>query len=61
MKNLALDPAHTATLRELRGLVDRWVVESKDQGGAMEDPLDIYKGYNGRLPEEPAPEKKNAK
>ena len=61
VKNLALDPAHTATLRELRGLVDRWVVESKDQGGAMEDPLDIYKGYNGRLPEEPAPEKKNAK
>lgn len=61
VKNLALDPAHTATLRELRGLVDRWVVESKDQGGTMEDPLDIFKGYNGRLPEEPAPEKKSAK
>ena len=61
VKNLALDPAHTTTLRELRGLVDRWVVESKDQGGTMEDPLDIYKGYNGRLPEEPAAEKKTAK
>ena len=61
VKNLALDPANSATLRELRGLVDRWVVESKDQGGTMEDPLDIYKGYNGRLPEEPVSEKKNAK
>ncbi len=55
VKNLALDPKHTAKLRELRALVDTWVVESGDQGGVIEDPLDIYKGYNGRLPEEPTP------
>ena len=52
IKNLALDPKHAAKLRELRGLVDTWVVESGDKGGVMEDPLDIFKGYNGRLPEE---------
>jgi len=53
VKNLALDPQHAAKVRELRALVDQWVVESGDQGGVIEDPLDIYKGYNGRLPDEP--------
>ena len=52
VKNLAGDPAHAAKLRELRGLVDQWVIESRDQGGVIEDPVDIYKGYNGRLPDE---------
>ncbi len=52
VKNLALEPPHAAKLRELRALVDKWVIESGDQGGVIEDPLDIYKGYNGRLPEE---------
>lgn len=51
--NLAAAPAHAATLRELRGLIDRWVVESGDKGGVIEDPLDIYRGYNRRLPDEP--------
>lgn len=55
VKNLAENPAHAAKLRELRALIDRWVVESGDQGGAMEDPLDISKGYNGHLPDEAAP------
>ena len=53
VKNLAGDPAHTATLKELRGLVDAWVRDTKDQGVYNEDPLDIYRGYNGRLPEDP--------
>lgn len=53
VRNLAADPKYTAKLRELRGLIDKWVVESGDQGGQMEDPLDIFKGYNGRLPDEP--------
>jgi N-sulfoglucosamine sulfohydrolase len=57
VRNLALDPAHSAKLRELRGLVDKWVVESGDKGGAMEDPLDIFRGYNNRLPEEPVSSK----
>ncbi|MBL9202502.1 MAG: sulfatase [Opitutaceae bacterium] len=61
VKNLALDPAHSAKLRDLRALVDRWVVESGDKGGAIEDPLDIYRGYNSRLPEEPATPKAGKK
>ena len=52
--NLAGDPRHAAKLRELRALVDQWVVETKDQGDRSEDPLDIFKGYNNRLPDEPA-------
>lgn len=54
VRNLAADPAHAATLRELRGRVDRWIADTGDQGGTMEDPLDIYRGYHGRLPDEPA-------
>lgn len=61
VKNLAGDPAYVAKLRELRALVDHWVVESADKGGAMEDPLDIYKGYNGRLPEQTEPAKNPSK
>jgi arylsulfatase A-like enzyme len=53
VRNLAGDPKHAAKLRELRALVDAWVVESGDKGDRMEDPLDVYKGYNGRLPDEP--------
>lgn len=52
VRNLASDPAQAATLRKLRGLVDQWVVESGDQGNLIEDPLDIYRGYNGRLPDQ---------
>jgi N-sulfoglucosamine sulfohydrolase len=59
VRNLAADPAHAATLRELRALVDAWVAESRDQGGRSEDPLDIFRGYNGRLPEESEKAKKN--
>lgn len=61
VRNLAADPAHAARLRELRALVDRWVVESGDQGAQMEDPLDIFRGYNGRLPDEPGDKKGSAK
>ena len=54
VKNLAGDPGHAAALKELRGLVDAWVRETNDQGFIGEDPLDIYRGYNGHLPGEPA-------
>ena len=49
--NLAADRTHAATLKELRGLVDQWV-RDYDRGTAYEDPVDIFRGYNGRLPEE---------
>lgn len=56
VKNLAAVPAHAATLKELRGLVDEWVKET-DRGTAYEDPVDIFRGYAGHLPEEAANEK----
>jgi arylsulfatase A-like enzyme len=51
LKNLADTPAHAATLKQLRGLVDGFVKEY-DRGFAYEDPVEIYRGYNGSLPED---------
>lgn len=53
VNNLAGEPEHISMLRRLRGLVDEWVVASGDRGAVMEDPIDIYRGYNGHLPEDP--------
>jgi len=43
VRNLAQDPAHRSTIRELRGLLDRWLVEYPDQGAVMEEPLDVLR------------------
>jgi uncharacterized sulfatase len=51
--NLADDPAHKKVLADLRGLVDGFVKEN-DKLVTPEDPVDIYRGYYGHLPEEPA-------
>jgi N-sulfoglucosamine sulfohydrolase len=51
--NLAGDPAHKKTLAELRGLVDGFVNEN-DKLVTPEDPVDIYRGYYGHLPEDTA-------
>ena len=51
VKNLASVRAHAATLKQLRGLVDGFV-RDYDRGTAYEDPVEIYRGYNGALPEE---------
>jgi N-sulfoglucosamine sulfohydrolase len=61
VRNLAANPAHAARLRELRAALTAWTVETGDQGDRMEDPLDIYRGYNGRLPEEAGDTNKRAK
>jgi Arylsulfatase A and related enzymes len=53
VRNLATDPAQKKTLMQLRALVDGFVRENDGQVG-FEDPLDIYRGYRGRLPEDPA-------
>jgi N-sulfoglucosamine sulfohydrolase len=50
--NLARDHAQKKTLMQLRSLVDSFVKEN-DQRVGYEDPLDIYRGYWGRLPEDP--------
>jgi arylsulfatase A-like enzyme len=51
--NLADDPRHKHTLQELRALVDGFVKEN-DRLVAPEDPVDIYRGYWGRMPEDQA-------
>ena len=62
VRNLADDPAHLATLKQLRALVDDWVRDTNDRGVLGEDPLDIYRGYNkGRLPGDPPSEQAGAK
>lgn len=53
VNNLAAVPAHAPVLRELRALIDEWITLAGDQGVTMEDPLDIYRGYWGKLPDEP--------
>lgn len=37
-KNLAASPAHQATLRELRAVLDQWIESTDDQGRFPEDP-----------------------
>ncbi len=56
VRNLALDRSQKQTLQQLRSMVDGFVNEN-DQRVVYEDPLDIYRGYWGRLPEDPAPKK----
>jgi arylsulfatase A-like enzyme len=51
--NLAADPKHKSTLQELRALVDGFVKEN-DKLVTPEDPLDIYRGYWGHMPEDGA-------
>ena len=41
VSNLALDPTQRATIRMLRGLLDRWLAQYPDQGAVMEEPLDV--------------------
>ena len=37
-KNLATSPEHQATLKELRGALEKWIEESNDQGRQLEPP-----------------------
>jgi arylsulfatase A-like enzyme len=50
-RNLAQDLAQKKTLMQLRALVDGFVRENDGQV-TFEDPLDIYRGYWGHLPED---------
>jgi len=50
--NLAGDPAHAALLRELRGKLDKLLL-GYDRAPEYEDPVDVFRGRWGRLPEEP--------
>jgi arylsulfatase A-like enzyme len=56
VKNLAGVAQHAATLKELRRLVDGFV-RDYDRGSTYEDPVDIFRGYHGRLPEEAGADK----
>jgi hypothetical protein len=37
-KNLAGSPEHAVALKELRGVLERWIEESNDQGRQLEPP-----------------------
>ena len=51
--NLATDPSRHEVLQKLRAKVDAFVREN-DVRSNVEDPLDIQRGYYGRMPEESA-------
>jgi arylsulfatase A-like enzyme len=53
VRNLAGDPQYRETLKRLRGLVGGFV-EENDKLVNFEDPVDVYRGYRGHLPEDPA-------
>jgi len=38
LNNLADDPKHQETLKKLRGILDKWIEDTGDQGGIPEDP-----------------------
>lgn len=59
VRNLAAEPAFAAQLREMRGRLDKWLLEY-DRASAYEDPVDVYRGFHGRLPEDPGPDRPNA-
>ena len=48
VNNLAADTRHASKLEELRLQLDKWIIESGDQGAVMEDPVDVHKGLNRR-------------
>jgi arylsulfatase A-like enzyme len=52
VRNLAADPAHLGTLRQLRATLDE-ELKRFDRGTAYEDPVDNYRGYWGRWPGDP--------
>src|SRR5262245_32268682 len=57
-RNLAGSPEHQATLVELRGAVDRWIVDSNDQGKELEPPeLAAAEGRTKPLPPDAAEKK----
>jgi arylsulfatase A-like enzyme len=45
VNNLALEPKYEARLLAMRKLVDDWVVETKDHGERMEDPVAIQRYF----------------
>jgi len=48
VNNLAADARYSPKLDELRLLLDKWIIESGDQGAVMEDPVDVQRGLNRR-------------
>ncbi|MGC9327899.1 MAG: sulfatase family protein [Candidatus Hinthialibacter sp.] len=56
IRNLAGDPRYAETLQKLRGILDRWIEETGDQGAIPEDPsipefyrIRAQKSYDKRL------------
>jgi arylsulfatase A-like enzyme len=45
VRNLAAEGSQRSRLLAMRKLVDDWMVETRDRGGVMEDPVAIYESY----------------
>ena len=45
VNNLAADPEHKQTLEKLRGILDKWIHQTADQGGIPEDPQIGVRAY----------------
>lgn len=56
VRNLAADPAHRDTLRRLRGVLTRWMKDTKDLAHVPEDELKERMRPGGRWSETAAPE-----
>ncbi len=49
INNLAEDAAHTTTLKQLRGVLDKWIAQTRDQGHIMEDEQTIRASDPARI------------
>lgn len=45
VRNVSSDPSHVEHLKSMRKLVDDWIIETRDQGNIMEDPVKICESY----------------
>lgn len=45
IQNLASEAAQRTRLTAMRGMVDKWITETGDQGYKMEDPVEIYRDF----------------
>jgi N-sulfoglucosamine sulfohydrolase len=59
-KNLTGSPEHQKVLVELRGVLDRWIEESNDQGKTLE-PVEVAAAKGATKPLPPGGEKKAKK
>ncbi len=60
VRNLAGERAADSTLTAMRAILDRWVTETHDLGGRMEDPLAVFNAHFGTTDPEKVPSNRRA-